>query len=382
MIKRIKKVLKCENMNIISILRSIDRYIGNLIILFLSIFKTRIHKNLVNVNPKSILIIRLWTLGESLLTLPMIKRLKEEGYNISILVTKRSKGVFENIDFVDEIIDLKNFWKILKNFKKYDVVIDTEPYLNISAILGWFLGKYVIGFDGLFRSKIYDFKIKYNDKIHAVYNFCNLLKPLGIEYKPKRLVPLKYNKKDIDKVENLLKKYNLNNKKLIGIHCGTAETAPWRSWKKEKFAKLIEKLVENGFYIILTGSKNDYGINEEILSLIDKKYKNKVLNFAGKTNLGEFAYLLKKFEIFISNDTGPMHLSAAMGTKTIGLFGPNLPERFAPFGEKNIAIYKAKDLDCSPCINVHKGEFKKCKLNGKCMDMIEVKDVLDEIRRG
>ncbi|AIJ04915.1 glycosyl transferase family protein [Methanocaldococcus bathoardescens] len=366
-------------MNKISILRSVDKYIGNLIISFLSIFKTKTHKNLINKKPKNVLIIRLWTLGESLLTLPMIKRLKENGHNISVLVTKRSKGVFENVDFVDEIIDFENFWEVLKKFKKYDVVIDTEPYLNISAILGWFLGRNVIGFKGLFRDKLYDFKIEYNDKIHAVYNFCNMLRPFGIDYKPERLVPLKYTEKDKKNVDKLLKKHNLNDKKIIGIHCGTAETAPWRSWKKEKFAKLIEKLVEDGFYVVLTGSKGDCEANEKVLNLVDNKFKDKVFNFAGKTNLREFACLLTKFEVFVSNDTGPMHLSAAMGTKTVGLFGPNLPERFAPFGEGNIAIYKAGSLDCSPCINVHKGEFKECKLNGKCMDLIEVEDVYNVV---
>ena len=366
-------------MNKISILRSVDKYIGKLIISLLSIFKTKTYKNSINKKPKNVLIIRLWTLGESLLTLPMIKKLKNEGYNVSVLVTKRSKGVFENVDFVDEIIDFENVWNLFKKFKKYDVVIDTEPYLNISAILGWFLGRNVIGFKGLFRDKLYDFKIEYNDKIHAVYNFCNMLKPFDIDYKPERLVPLKYTEKDKENVDKLLREYGLDNKKLIGIHCGTAETAPWRSWKKEKFAKLIEKLVEEGFHIILTGSKNDYKVNEKVLNLIDNKFKDKVFNFAGKTNLREFAYLLTKFEVFISNDTGPMHLSAAMGTKTVGLFGPNLPERFAPFGKGNIAIYKASSLDCSPCIDVHKGEFKDCKLNGKCMDLIEVEEVYNAV---
>ncbi|ACX71943.1 glycosyl transferase family 9 [Methanocaldococcus vulcanius M7] len=363
----------------ISILRKLDKYLGNFIILILTPTTSKKPRSEINLNTSKILIIRLWTLGESLLTLPMIKKLKENGYDISVLVTKRSKGVFENVDFVDEIIDLGDFFKIIKKFKKYDVVIDTEPYLNISAILGWFLGKKVVGFKGLFRDKLYDLKIEYIDKTHAVYNFCNMLRPFGIDYKPEKLIPLKYTEKDRENVDKLLKEYSLEDKKLIGIHCGTAETAPWRSWKKEKFAKLIEKLVEDGFYVILTGSKGDYKVNEKVLNLVDDRFNDKVFNFAGKTNLREFAYLLTKFEVFISNDTGPMHLSAAMETKTIGLFGPNLPERFAPFGRGNIAIYKADSLDCSPCINVHKGEFKECKLNGKCMDLIEVEDVYSAI---
>jgi heptosyltransferase-2 len=364
-------------MNMAELLRSVDKYIGNIIvgIIYLLFKYKNDNPNSIsnNKNYKNVLVIRLWTLGESTLTLPMIKKLKDNGYNITVLVTNRSIQVFKNVDFIDEIINLKEYYKILKYFKKYDIVIDTEPYLNISAILGWFLGKNISGFKGLYRDKIYDFKIKYNDKIHVVYNFCNLLKPFGIEYEPKKLEPLTYSQNDKKNVDNLLKKYNINDKNLVGIHCSIAETAPiWRSWKKEKFAKLIEKLVEDGYYVILTGTKNDHKINEEVLSYVDRKYNNKTFNFAGETNLRELAYLLTKFKVYISNDTGVLHLSAAMGTKTIGLYGPDLPERYAPFGNGNIAIYKAKDLSCSPCTNSHKGEFGgfKCKLKGKCMDTL------------
>ncbi len=368
--------------NIVSIIRKIDKYCGTFIVLLLSFFKkfNRYNKKKNNFN-KSVLVIRLWAIGESLLILPMLKKLKEKGYQVDLLVTKRNKGVFENQDFIDNILEFEKIINFLpQKFRKYNLVIDTEPYLNISAILSFVLGKKSIGFRGLVRDRIYDYKINYDSNIHTVMNFCNLLKPLKIEYFPKKLLPVKYKEEDKNKVEKLLKDYGLMDKEIIGIHCGTAETSPWRSWKEEKFAKLIENLAKMGFYIILTGTGKEVQKNERIKGLISDPLRKKVLNFAGKTNLRELAYLMQKFKYFISNDTGPMHLSAAMGTKTIGLFGPNLPERFAPFGAGNIAIYKAFNLSCSPCINVHKGEFKKCKLNGRCMDLIEVEDIFRNIR--
>ena len=99
-------------MGIITTMRNIDKYIGNLIIFSLSIFKCKNQVN--NIKGKNILVIRLWTLGESLLTLPMIKRLKKDDYNISILITNRCKGVFEIIDFIDEVVGLVNFWEVFK----------------------------------------------------------------------------------------------------------------------------------------------------------------------------------------------------------------------------------------------------------------------------
>ena len=84
---------------------------------------------------------------------------------------------------------------------------------------------------------------------------------------------------------------------------------------------------------------------------------------------------MKELTLFISNDTGPMHIAAAQGTPTIGLFGPNLPTRFAPFGPDNIALYEK--TPCSPCINVHKGSFPDCfnPEKGLCMKQIRVEQV-------
>jgi heptosyltransferase-2 len=187
------------------------------------------------------------------------------------------------------------------------------------------------------------------------------------------MIPVKFTKQEKEKVDALLKKKGLFGKTIIGIHAGTAESAPWRSWKVEKFAELSEELSKKGFCVILTGLKSEYELNEKIISLL--KNKKNIFNFAGETTVYELSYLLTKINVFVSNDTGTMHLSAAIGTKTIGLFGPNLPVRFGPLGKNNVSIYHGDKLSCSPCINVHKGEFKNCKINGKCMDLITVKEV-------
>ena len=95
---------------------------------------------------------------------------------------------------------------------------------------------------------------------------------------------------------------------------------------------------------------------------------------------------MEKLNWFIGNDAGAMHIAAAQGAKTIGLFGPNIPLRFAPYGKNNISIYKGEICEFSPCINVHKGEVPDClypKHSGdyqKCMKNIKVEDVLDKVK--
>ena len=79
-----------------------------------------------------------------------------------------------------------------------------------------------------------------------------------------------------------------------------------------------------------------------------------------------------------------MHIAAAQGTKTIGLFGPNIPERFGPYGKGNVSIYKKYSCKFSPCINVHKGQVPDCLYAKnsndyqKCMKAITIDEVLKE----
>ena len=124
-------------MNIIPFLRKIEKYFGNVIIFFLSFFTKEWKKE---TKIKKILVIRLWTLGESLLLFPMLKKLNDEGYKVDVLVSKRNYNVFKDLDFINKVL-IVNLRNILKNFKKYDIVIDSEPYFNSSAILGYLFGK-------------------------------------------------------------------------------------------------------------------------------------------------------------------------------------------------------------------------------------------------
>jgi len=96
---------------------------------------------------------------------------------------------------------------------------------------------------------------------------------------------------------------------------------------------------------------------------------------------------MTKCKLFVGNDSGPMHVAAAQGIKTLGLFGPNLPVRFGPYGKGNIGLYKGYNCEFSPCINVHKGQVPDCLYTRnsndyqKCMKNISVDDVLKEVEK-
>jgi ADP-heptose:LPS heptosyltransferase len=350
----------------ISILRIIDKYIIWLLVLiffpFKYIFSSK--KAKIKNNPSKVLIIRLRALWSSLLTFPMIKQLQNYYWNsiqYDLLATSRNIWVFKNQWYFNKqynLFKLKDLIKLIFSFKTYDIVIDAEEYFMISALISIRLGKINVWYNNIkIRSLAYLFSYKYSEKQHNLINCLGLLSKLWIKIsKPDFMEKLVYQEKDKIKIENFLKPFN--NKKLICLHTWWAETSPDRFWANENWVKLIEELTKmhwDSIVILLSWTKFEEKWVKEIMSnLNDTK---SIINICWMFNLFEFAYLLEHCDLMISNDTGPMHLSACMWTKTIGLFGPNIPTIFGPWPlNKNLWIYKwAGNI----CIQPHLWIFKK-----------------------
>ncbi|MBI4140864.1 glycosyltransferase family 9 protein [Candidatus Woesearchaeota archaeon] len=365
----------------LKISRTADKWIGRL---FCKIIGCFIKNSDVNLEPTSILIIKLWAVGESVLTLPMIEAVKKKYPNtkITILARNRNKAVYEGQPFIDDIIvlELNNIFSITKRFKQFDLAIDCEPYLNISAIIGTFLAKKTIGFSHGSRAALYTAKIHYNDQQHVVKTYCDLATIINVHAQPTKLVPLMYSKTDEETINNMIKIQGIKTQHtLIGICPTTAETSKDRKWPIENYVRVIDQLTTKNNNVILIGTKNDEEELEQLRNMCHQK--NAVHNFAGKTTLKQLFALIKKCTLFISNDTGPMHIAAAQGVKTIGIFGPNLPIRFGPYGKGNISLYEKQY--CSPCINVHKGEFPACfnQIKGKCLKEIPPQKVMEAVKK-
>jgi heptosyltransferase-2 len=356
--------------------RFIEKKLLPFICIILGFFKSK--RPLVQ-NPERIIVMRFWGLGETILTLPMLKALRgaKPRARITVLCTPRNADAFFGQPFVDE---LRIIWTpslpllILANFRKYDLAIDTEPHFAVSAILSFFVARRSIGFDYGSRARLYDVNVHYNDRQHVVHTFCDLLSPLGIGAKPKDLVSLKYGEDAEKAVDARLEAAHIMpGRLLVGVHAFCGPTASWRAWPKERFTELIDRIsAKYACTIILTGSGWESEKNREIIAVL----KNSG-NAYGVSNLApkELFCLIRKYGLMISNDTGPLHVAAAQGVPTIGLFGPNTPERFGPFPpERHIAFYH--QAAGHPVINVHLNEFRRC--DGECMRLITV----DEVFRG
>jgi len=157
-------------------------------------------------------------------------------------------------------------------------------------------------------------------------------------------------------------------------------SARWSSkrWPPEKFAALISKL---SISCVITGSSADKEICLKIIKNIterggERKRKSTIINLCGETSLKELAALIEGAKAVVSNDSGPMHIAAALKKPLIALFGPTDPSKTGPYGwekNKDLKVIR-RGVSCSPC-------FKKSCKEPLCMTEINVEMVLDKLRK-
>jgi len=357
----------------VGIQRIIDKYAGFIIVLILSFFR---FFDKQRTNQRKFLVIKLWAIGDSILTLSLIKGIREsfKESTIDVLIRTRVKDVYECYP-VDRIYNLDSFpdlLNLLRMHRHYDVVFDCEPYLNLSAILAFYLGKERIGFSNQFRSRLYSIKTNFRKDQHMVRNYLDMLKLLGKQYDVPVLEKLTVPVKDKIKVDDFISR-ELQGKTIVGITPGVAGSSKNRMWFEDRFAELADKIVDLlSCEVVFIDSPGNKETVNKVISLM----KHQPVNTLGIFTLKETFYLISLCTVYLSNDTGPMHIAASQGCRTVGLFGPNTPLLWGPYGTGNIAIYKTK---LKPAIQNDKGVFREGNREGY-MGGISVDDVFEAIQ--
>ncbi len=371
----------------LEIFRFLDKYLGTLFCLFLvfwerakNLFQPRLVFDRREI--KRILLIKTVALGDLILLLPTLKALKETfpRSNLILLTTPRVREVVEGQSFIDETIffnptnlpSLINIGKLLRK-KDFSLVIEAEHYYRFTTILAYLTGApWRVGFDlpGQGRRGLFNILVPYHIDWHEVENFYQLAVAVGARKKKEiKLEPLATSKEDERKVKDFLRKEGVKKQdSLIVLHPSTSPRAPSRRWESEKWADLAEILRAKGYRLVISGSSSEDEAVKELLA----KLNFKPIVTAGKLNLKEFAVLLRKAVLFIGVDTGALHLAAAEGVPVLGLYGPNTPTKWGPYGVKNRVIYYP--LACSPCIRQYQGVVTNCRQN-LCLQQITVEEV-------
>ena len=147
---------------------------------------------------------------------------------------------------------------------------------------------------------------------------------------------------------------------------------PAKCWPADKYASLAKTICnETDSLIVIFGTDADRRAASQILDAVNNQLR--VIDLTGKTTLGQALSMISQCNVFVTNDSGLMHVSAALGVPTVAIFGSTDHVATGPYSDK--ASIVRTELDCSPCLETH------CpKKHFRCMENIHVDDVAEVVR--
>lgn len=206
-------------------------------------------------------------------------------------------------------------------------------------------------------------------KKHQSYYYLEMLKALGMDIVDDNPV-IEVSDEARKRATEILDSINIQNSELlIGINPG-AYFGSAKRWLPERYALLSDMINKDfGGKILLFGSGEEKAISEMIRCVA----KSDVVDLVGKTSLLETMALIEKCSLFITNDSGLMHLAAALRIPLIAIFGSTDPFTTSPLGNSSIII--RKEMSCSPCLK------RECPTDHQCMRLIEADEVYQHVKQ-
>ncbi|MBV6479002.1 MAG: Lipopolysaccharide core heptosyltransferase RfaQ [Ignavibacteria bacterium] len=331
------------------------------------------------------LILQTAFLGDVILTLPLIRLLKDKypDSKIDFMCIPETSELLRDNPLIDEVIvyDKKNsgligFFQIAKNLRnrKYDAIISPHRSFRSAFICSLSGSKNTISFNKSSMSFLYKHRIKYDASMHEIQRNISLLQPLGIVTKEIVRPEIFISQQDIRKIDSIFYgNFIKEEEKIMVIAPGTV----WftKRFPESKFIKLCDLFASSGIRIFLIGSKKD----KVIADFIVNNSKNKsIINVTGTLTIIESAELIRRASLLVTNDSAPMHIANAVGTNVIAIFGATVPSfGFYPYG-KNDFIFETNGLKCRPC-SIHGGN--KCPIKTfDCMNRIDEKEIYNKTR--
>ncbi|MGA1875201.1 MAG: lipopolysaccharide heptosyltransferase II [bacterium] len=311
---------------------------------------------------RRILVIQLFAMGDLLLSLPLLKGLRSDypDTEIDFWIVKNWRELEPLLPYVNRIIttDSRDFMRtflVIRSLRKrrYDLAFILYPVV-IGSWLAFLAGaKYRIGYtrdfdDREFLHKADSFLLTHpvplgNTVIHDTQRYLALGRHLGLPCTweaPFLYIPSSANSYINQFLQQ--RKRGIQTRYLIGIN----PNASWlgKRWPDHKFAALADLLIKNlKAEVIFFGSKSE----KEYVDSVISRMASKPLSAAGRTSLVEMAALIRCCSLFISNDSGPMHMACALDVPTLAIMGPTRVEMFRPWATQ--AELMQSNLPCTPC---------------------------------
>jgi len=351
-------------------MRLVERYVGSLTCFFFTLIH-RLRPTPRDKTVRKILVIELVEMGAAVMAYSSLRHIKDKipDAEIHALCLASKKDSWEMLDLIGEgnvhVIDDSSlrglFVSILAQTrelsrKKFDLIIDYELFLRISAIIAFLIrAKFRAGYfrytmEGMYRGDFYDIRCNFNQNMHIAKNHLALTKSaLGLNesyynyagrIKTSEIVVPSYTSgtRLKENVSARLKELGYKGEPLIVVAPTVGRALSVRDYPKDLYVAVVQKLIVAypTHRIVLIGTQE----HAEVCEYVNSRTGGQCLNMAGKTHtLRELVELFDMAELLISNDSGNPHFAAMVGLPTLAIFGPETPFLYGPLG-KAVCLYE------------------------------------------
>ena len=350
--------------------------------------------------PKRILVLRMDLIGDLVLSLPVIRLLKQTypEAEIDLLALPSSAKIIEHDPDIANVITYDpNIWRrpkaLLqgKNWREaralhrrlqnrhYDLAVSVfGPWAAILAVVSG--AKRRVGFGkesypSFMTDSVPGAHWTTGDHLHEVDYCLKLAQAAGAKPELHDRIPTLFVPPETSlEAKQLLEQAGIRfDKPIIACHV-SSNNGQSKRWPIPYWAKIIDQLIgKDGANVILTGAPSDL----PLIETIQQRAHEQPINLAGKTSLAQLAAILKQADLVITGDSGPMHIAAAVGTPLIAIHGPTDPAMSGPVSPT--ATVMRSDIWCSPCYTA-KGKPADCRFfTTQCMKNITPEQVLDVV---
>lgn len=346
--------------------------------------------------PRRILLIKFWGVGNVLMLLPAVRAIRATWpqARVDLLTLEQNLEIAQMTGLFGRCHSVHN--QTLRGFlstlvrvffalarARYDLIVDFEQFARISALLTACLGcGKTVGFHtaGQHRHFLFTETMPYDNTIHMTRSFLNLAEHAGARADAKAVMPggLRFPAAIVEKMKSLFPSAFAARevgRPLVVMHVGTSENFNLRRWPPEFFAALGDRLIAgHQATLILTGLENEAHLATTCCR--EMKHGETVINACGKLSLPELGALIAEADLLVSADTSPVHFASALDKPCVGLYGPNTPLLYGPWGAHGLAFYRPPA--CSPCITNFNAKIAVCRHpegNGHCMRVLSPDEV-------
>ncbi len=344
---------------------------------------------------RRVLVIKFLGLGSVLLATPLLRRLRERwpDARITFLTFAANAELVSRLDCVDEVLVVPRSSVagllaaapgLLGRLRRarFDLVLDLEFYSRLSNLVSWATGaRRRVGFfvRARWRGTLLTDPVYFNPTLPYGRAVLALLKPLGLDdADPGRLLAPRLLPDEVAASRVRLQALGVPaTGTLVVVNVNASDLCEERRWPAERFARLVQRFgaeIAPVDRFVFIGAPGEQGAVREVLDLLPAAARAACLDLAGRTSLLDLVVLLQRGALLVSNDSGPLHLAAALRVPSISFYGPETPALYGPVGDKHLVFYAGHW--CSPCLSVYNAKIAMCRGENECMRRIALDDVV------